>query len=175
MATLEDVMKALAFLAAAYPRFTLTKATIKAYHTILEDLPADALMSAAKQLGAHSTFFPAASEIRKLAFDLTQGDDLPLAVEGWKQLLDNWHGRYVEFFPLTEKTIRTMGGMRHLGQTTDRELPFLRNQFIRTFDIYRARAKEDRRLLPSVKEYKKLQAGKIDEHIRLLTDDLRAK
>jgi hypothetical protein len=175
MSTLEDVTKSLMFLSAVWPKFPLSAATIKAYHTVLGDLPADALASAAEQLGADSTFFPVASELRKLAFDLSQGDDLPLAVEGWKQILDRWGGRYVEFFPLTERTVKVMGGIRLLGQTTDRETPFVRNQFISIFDTYRARAKEDRRLLPSVKEYKKLQAGKIDEHIRMLTDDLRGK
>ena len=175
MSTLEDVTKSLMFLSAIWPKFPLSAATIKAYHTVLGDLPADAIASAAEQLSADATFFPAASELRKLAFDLTQGDDLPLAVEGWKQLLDNWDGRYVEFFPLTDKTVKAMGGLQRLGQTTNKELPFLRLSFIKTFDIYRARAKEDRRLLPSVKEFKKLQAGKIDDHIRMLTDDLRSK
>lgn len=175
MSTLEDVTKSLMFLSAIWPKFPLSAATIKAYHTVLEDLPADALSSAAEQLGADSTFFPAASELRKLAFDLSQGDDMPLAVEGWKQLLDNWDGHYVEFFPLTEKTVKAMGGLKRLGQTTDRDLPFVRNQFISIFDTYRARTKKHRRLLPSVKEFKKLQAGKIDDHIRMLTDDLRNK
>ncbi len=175
MSTLEEVTKSLMFLSAVWPKFPLTGATIKAYHTILGDLPADALAAAAEQLSADSTFFPAAAELRKMAFELMEGDDLPLAVEGWKQLLDNWDGRYVEFFPLTEKTVKAMGGHQRLGQTTNRELPFIRNQFISIFDTYRARAKEDRRQLPAVKEYKKLQAGRIDDHIRMLTDDLRSK
>ena len=175
MATLEEVTKVLIFCSATWPRFPLSKGTIKAYHKILTDVPGDALTAAAELICGENTFFPAVAELRQRAFDLTDGDDLPLAIEGCKQLLSRWDGRYVEFFPLTEQTVKTMGGFKMLGQTTDRDLPFVRNQFIKTFDTYRARAKEDRRLLPSVKEYKKLQAGKIDEHIRLLTDDLQGK
>ena len=62
MATLEDTTKTCAFLAALYPRFNLTAATIKAYHVILADVPADALTAAAEKLGGEATFFPAPAE-----------------------------------------------------------------------------------------------------------------
>ena len=173
MATLEDVTKALAFLSALYPRIRLTKPTIKAYHKVLGDLPADALNAATEQLGADSTFFPAAAEIRKLAFKLMQGDNLPVAIEGWNQLLDHWNGRYVEFHPLTQKTIKTMGGLRHLGMTTNDQLPFARNQFVKAFDTFREREVIDRRQLPAVREFKTLQAGKVDEQIKRLAEKYR--
>ena len=173
MATLKDVTDMFIFLGSLYPRYTARKATIKAYHRVLGDIPTDALVAATEQLGADSTFFPAAAEIRKLAFKLMQGDNLPVAIEGWNQLLDHWNGRYVEFHPLTQKTIKTMGGLRHLGLTTNDQLPFVRNQFVKAFDTFREREVIDRRQLPAVREFKTLQAGKVDEQIKRLAEKYR--
>ncbi len=173
MSTLEDVTKSVMFLSAIWPRVPLSAATIKAYHTVLGDLPADALASAAEQLGADSTWFPAAAEIRKMAFDLMHGDNLPVASEGWNQLLDHWDGRYIEFHPLTAKTIKRLGGLKHLGMTTDHELPFVRNQFVKAFEIFREREVTDRRQLPAVREFKTLQAGRVDEEIKRLAEKYR--
>ena len=146
MATLEDVTKVMTFLAALWPRERVTKATIKAYHKVLEDLPADALLSAAEELGGNSTFFPKAAELRQHAFDLLQGDELPLAMEGWHQVTRVWSGQRVEFHQLTQATVTKMGGMRRLGQTTDKDLPYVRAQFIKTFETLREREVQDRRM-----------------------------
>ncbi len=173
MATLKDVTDMFIFLGALYPRYIARKATIKAYHRILADLPVEALSAATEQIGADSTFFPAAAELRKLAFKLMQGDNLPVAIEGWNQLLDHWNGRYIEFHPLTEKTIKTMGGLKHLGMTTNHDLPFVRNQFVKAFEIFREREVTDRRQLPAVREFKTLQAGRVDEEIKRLAEKYR--
>ena len=172
MATLRDTTKVMAYLVSLYPRFQLPAATIKAYHTILKDLPAEAMTSAAEKLAADSKWFPAASEIRQTAFDLMQGDELPLAIEGWAQLQKSFQGGSTEYHPLTLKTISALGGRRKLGMTTDSELPFLRAQFIKTYDTYRNREVEDRRQLPSVTEYKRLQANNIGEQFKQLADRL---
>ena len=173
MATLEEVTKVMAFLAALWPRESITMPTIKAYAMILKDVPADAVAAAAEAIGSEaSPFFPKAGEIRQRAFELTDGDDLPLAMEGWQQLADKWRGRYVEFWPLTERTIQAMGGMRRLGTTTEKDLPFIRAQFIKTFETFRNRAVEDRRMLPVVKEFKQLQAGKVDDALKQLARKL---
>jgi hypothetical protein len=171
MADLKEVAQVMAFLAALYPRYQLTEPTIKAYASILADIPADALTAAAEKLGAESTFFPAAAELRQMAYDLSQGDDLPLAIQGWQQLMDHWSGRRIEFHRLTTETINAMGGLRRLGNTHDDDMPFVRAQFIKTFETLRNRVVEDRRQLPSVKEYKRLQASRamdeLAERLRL--------
>jgi len=170
MATVEEVTKAMAYLSALYPRYRLHKATVKAYYSVLSDLPGEAIVSAAEQLGADSEWFPAAAKIRKLAFKLMQGDEQPMAIEGWKQLQDHWNGKYVEFHSLTQKTIDTMGGLKHLGMTTNKQLPFVKNQFVKVFDALKEREEEQRQLLPSTKEFKALQAGKVDDRIKKLAE-----
>jgi len=158
MATLEDVTKVMAFLAALWPREEIGPPTIKAYYTVLKDLPGDAVQAAAEQCAGSATFFPKAAEIRTAAFDLIQGDDLPLAMEGWEQVTRYWGGQTVEFHSLTCDTINRMGGMRRLGQTLDKDLPFVRAQFIKTFETLRNREVEDRRMLPAVRDYKQIAA-----------------
>ena len=173
MASLEEVNKVMAFLGALWPREDVTKPTIKAYFRILQDVPGDAVTAAAEALGAEQTFFPKAAEIRQRAFELIQGDDLPLAMEGWQQLADKWRGRYVEFWPLTERTIQAMGGLRRLGNTTEKDLPFIRAQFIKTFETFRKREIDDRRMLPSVGKFKQVQAGKAQEAMRKLAEGMK--
>ena len=174
MASLEEVTKIIAFLSALWPREPVTTATVKAYAVILADVPGEAVTAAAEALGSEATFFPKAAEIRQRAFLLIQGDDLPLAMEGWQQLVDKWGGRYVEFWPLTEQTIRAMGGLRRLGNTTEKDLPFIRAQFIKSFETFRNRQIEDRRMLPSVKEFKQVQAGRVDEAMKKLADGMKS-
>jgi hypothetical protein len=139
----------------------------------LGDLDAEVLKQAAVKLGSENTFFPKAAELRKASFDLLEGDDLPLPMEGWRQLEKTWQCGYVEFHALTEKTIQAMGGLRKLGQTQDKQLPFVRAQFLSTFETYRNREITDRRQLPSVKEYKQLQAGRIGDAFKKLADKKR--
>jgi hypothetical protein len=163
MASLEEVTKVMTFLAALWPRERVTKATIKAYAKVLEDLPADALMAAAEKMAGESTFFPKAAELRQAAFQLIQGDELPLAMEGWEQVTRVWSGQSVEFHRLTKAAVRRMGGMSRLGQTRDKDLPFVRAQFIKTFEGLREREIEDRRQLPAVRRYKELEAERRTE------------
>ena len=158
MATLEETTKVMAYLIALWPREPIEDPTIKAYHTVLKDIPNDALTAAAEKVAADATFFPRAAELRQAAFNLMQGDDLPLAIEAWQQVATTWTGRKVEFHALTQATVRRMGGMRRLGQTQEKELPFVRAQFIKTFEALRAREVEDRRMLPAVRAYKELAA-----------------
>ena len=156
MATLEDVTKVMTFLAALWPNQRLSPATIKAYHTVLGDLPHDSLGAAAEKLAAESTFFPKAAELRQAAFELMEGTELPMAMEAWHQITRRWSGQSVEFHWLTEATVQRMGGLKRLGQTTNKDLPFVRAQFIKTFETLRQREVEDRRMLPAVKQYRKL-------------------
>ena len=95
---------------------------------------------------------------------------MPLAMQGWQQLMDKWSGCYVEFHELTLATIRAMGGLRRLGNTTEDDMPFVRAQFLKSFEALRNREIADRRQLPSVQNYKQIQAG---QAMQRLTDRLR--
>ena len=176
MATFKEWTKTFAYLLTLYPSQAakMSAATGKAYYSVLQDLTDDAIRAAATKLGAESKWFPAAAEIRQAAFELMQGDGLPLAIEGWHQLQKSFQGGSVEYDPLTLKTINTLGGRRKLGMTTDNDLPFLRAQFIKTFETFRNREIEDRRQLPSVREYKQLQAQNIDGAFKQLAEKLSA-
>jgi hypothetical protein len=65
----------------------------------------------------------------------------------------------VEFHPLTLATIQAVGGLRRLGNTTANDMPFVRAQLVKTFETLLQREVKDRCRLPSVREYKQLQAS----------------
>ena len=173
----ERIVEALIVLSAEFPNTTLAQANYKAYLLVLKDLTADSVIAACHALAAAGReFYPPAGIIRQMAFDLLEDDSLPLPMECWQQLIDSWGGCGVEFHELTIKTINAMGGTRRLGQTLDKDMPYLRAQFLKVCDTYRKRVVDDRRQLPSVKEFKKLNAenvARVDAGIKKLLEGKR--
>ena len=168
MATLEQTTRVMMYLSALWPREPVTEPTIKAYHTILKDLDGEALTAAAEKVAADATFFPKAAELRKAAFDLIQGDELPTATEGWRQLTKGSE----ELHELTRKALDVMGGRNAYRQLLIKDVSYFRASFIKTFEAYRNREMEDRRQLPAVAKYKELQAGKVSDEIKKLAGKL---
>lgn len=67
MATIDEITATLTFLAATYPRFQMTEHTAAAYAMGLDDVPAAALETAARELAKTSKWFPTLSELREIA------------------------------------------------------------------------------------------------------------
>lgn len=159
----EKVGKTLVFLAALYPKFDLTEATIKAYTVILGDLPGDVLQAAAQDIGSRSTFFPAAAEIRTAAMDLMQqAQEIPSPYEAWQQVKSQFAGRRLEMHPLAEQAINSLGGLRAFGNSQESQEASWRARFVDAYEILVRRQERDRAMLPAVAgqvERLKLSAG----------------
>jgi hypothetical protein len=159
------VAQVLAFLAALYPNFKLTKATLTAYSQILEDIPADLLQAAAKDVGSRSTFFPAAAEIRQAAFDLKErAAGVPTAYEAWAEVLHACRhygaNNPPEFsHPLIVQATASVGGYRQLCYSTDHTAD--RARFIDAYDRLANRQRTEERTLPQIGAYvaKQLAGG----------------
>lgn len=155
MTTLAEVARILGGLAVLYPRYTLTEATITAYHRILEDLPVELLDAAAAHLGAESTFFPAAAELRKAAFALLeQAQAVPSAWDAWEEVMKSFGpcGRYRApqwRHPLIGRAVDAIGGYVALCDSTN--TPADRARFIQAYEALLRRAQDELRMLPRVR------------------------
>ncbi len=72
MATEQDVVKVLRYMAAAWPRFEITPETVAVYvmHLLRTRLAADVLLVAACHLVDTSPFFPTVAELRAAAVEI---------------------------------------------------------------------------------------------------------
>lgn len=93
MATESEIGSTLAFLAATYPRYQLTKDTVRAYAMGLDDIPAAALEVGARELAKSSKWFPTLSELREMALQYADRQDLSddEARQMARRLLISWH------------------------------------------------------------------------------------
>ncbi len=175
MAELKEVTKSLMYLAALYPRFVLTEPSIKAYHSILKDLSPKLINQAVEDLGASHTFFPAAAEIRRAAFDLIeQAQGIPDAIDAWGQVKATYSDvTHVKMHALTIEAMDSLGGFGAYGQSNIDAEASWRARFIQAYEILGARKRRNMDMLPSVRRYvDKLAAGKVDGEIKELTAKL---
>ena len=182
MAELKEVTKSLMYLAALYPRFTLTEPSIKAYHSILKDLEPELIERAVEDLGANSIFFPAAAEIRRAAFDLIeQSQGIPSATEAWGQVKGVYADvKQEKMTHLTLEAINSLGGIHAYGQANIDAEASWRARFVQAYDILAKRKRRDLDMLPGVRKfYNELaatvaanSAEKVDNEIMKLTSKL---
>jgi hypothetical protein len=153
-------------LAAAFPRFNLTPATVEAYYLILCDLDLDLFKAAVLDLAAaDSPWFPSAGQIRSAAFRLVdEGQDRPTGADAWG-IVTSAIGHYgwcrLPNFDndLIIRTINAVGGWRLICATPEDMIHTTRARFIDTYDRLDKRAKHQARMLPAVREVaKKLSA-----------------
>lgn len=172
----KEIVKVLAFLAALYPKYELTKATIQAYVQILADIPAETLQAAAKQLGSTSTFFPAAAELRQAAFDLMeQAQGIPTAYDAWEQVLSQFRGGRQEMHPLAQEAIDQLGGLRAFGGSQRDQEASWRARFVSAYEALVDRERVQTRMLPDVAEtVERLGDGRVQGHIGDVAGRLRS-
>ena len=156
MANLTEVARALGVLAALYPRYTLSKATVTAYHAILGDIPADLLDRAALHAGSQKTFFPAAAELRAAAFELMeQAHGVPGAWEAWAEVCKSF-GPYGRCripqwsHPLIKQAVDAIGGYIALCDSENATAD--RARFVQAYEALLSRAQKDARMLPEVRQ-----------------------
>jgi hypothetical protein len=156
MASLKDVGKVLAYLAALYPRYELKVETVRAYHTIVADIEPGLLHAAAIQVASTSKWFPAASELRGAALEIqSRAQGIPSAAEAWREVLAQVGetGSYgVPAFSrhLTSQAVDALGGWRSLCASDN--LVADRAHFFRIYEDLLRRQQEELSLLPQVRE-----------------------
>jgi len=158
MATLAQVTKLMMGLAAAYAHAPqLTEHNYRAYHRFLSDLPYEVLARAVEQVGSESEFFPPASRLRQVAFQLLEwADELPSAYDAWGEIQRSFatHGLYRGApqwsHPLIGEVLQRVGGYANLCRSENSAAD--RSQFIRAYEDQLKRHRDKTRMLPRVRE-----------------------
>ena len=163
----QEFGKIMVYLASLYPRFELTEATIEAYHDILHDIDTELLKAAARHLGATGTFFPAAAEIRKAAFEIqANAIGVPSAAEAWGEVMREIRriGSYgsPEFSSeLITKAVHGLGGWRMLCLSENNVAD--RAHFLKIYDAYLQRYQQDAAMLPEIRELVERLSAEMDK------------
>lgn len=176
MVTRDNVIKILALFEEAWPhsfpkpgsddemkRKMLLK--IQVWHELLADVPAQAVIAAAKSMASGGReFMPTPGQLRQAAFDLLEGPGtVPSAQEAWGEVQENftrprswinWSHQYVE------KAVKAMGGFHRMGQEPVAMVASARARFIQTYEIIAKRERQQVRMLPEVREAVKALAAK---------------
>jgi hypothetical protein len=164
----ESITEILIILAAAYPRFSLTKDTITAYVAMLKDLDPETLKAAAFYCSSNSSFFPSVFEIRQAVTDIKRkAEQIPSAYEAWEDLLKAGDGKravvreengeyYIDtgpyrfIHPLVERVGRMLGWPRNFpgdNPSTDRA------HYFKAYEQTLSEYLSNERMLPEVREY----------------------
>ena len=183
MATLEDVGRVIGGLLIIYPYQNAKlnskqelSAFINAYHRILHDLDAKLLDAAALELGGTNKFFPAAAELRQMAFNLqvVVNDELT-AGDAWGMVRKaiGSHG-YVRgmpdhFPPLVKRAVDAMGGWTELCKSTNGMVD--RAHFLKQYVTLDARITQETRMLPEVRDVVAQIADKMRPQLPDVTDE----
>ena len=166
MATEGEILAVLSLLSAAYPAFDMTEETVAVYVMTLADLDAEILKASALQHIAESRFFPSVAEIRERALFLAETNNLPSAFEAWGQVvrLVRRYGFYQltdpekqkeieqEIHPVVLRTVEAVGGWRALCLMPEDQVMAMRAHFSRAFDAFAKRLREEKNLLPEVRQ-----------------------
>ena len=166
MADSEFIFKALTVMAASFPSNKITKETIEAYTSYLEDLDAPLLEAAIKECASTCEFFPTIRAIRDTAARLALGDRLE-AMEAWGLVKKAaQHGNYdrpPDFGnPLVNRCAAIIGWRDFLNSDVDQE-PSWRARFIEIYNQLREKEVREVRSLPQVREYRQLATDAIKQ------------
>lgn len=184
MATDKDVLEVLTMLAAVYPRYELTKETVGAYAILLQDLDADDLRAAAKDLATKSKWYPSVHEIRAaVAGFAAQAAGVPTAYEAWQEVIntgpsvkreakestDGWaieRTVYQWSHPIVEMVAVQMGWPKF--PTSEDSIMADRAHFLKAYQQAVDDAMQEQMTLPEVRDYVEakrqqlLESGKED-------------
>jgi hypothetical protein len=175
MSSRPEIIKALTVLAAAYPKFELTNATIEIYVRLLTDLEFDLLKAATLHCASTKTFFPSVAEIRSAAVDLqTMVEGIPCAADAWQNVLSEISrvGSYghPEFkHPLVSKTVRQLG-WRNLCLSENMVAD--RARFLDIYTTALATHNMEHRMLPEIRAIVDQRALEAHSQLQLLTERL---
>lgn len=162
MASVLEVTKVFAIMSLAWPNYKAKEGTIEVYASMLEDIPPDVLVAAARTLIASGgEFFPSVSAWRQKALDiLLNKNGTPTAIEAWEEAVkecnrcgDYWRyqegKKYPEYsHPLIESCVKAIGYAQILETEN---IDIVRAHFLKAYESLRQRRDIERRTLPDVK------------------------
>lgn len=146
--TRQEAVTLVGMLSAAYPKYEITRPTIRLYEDFLQDLPFDLARAAVAKHITTSTFFPTVAELREAALSMT--DTAPVAADAWTEVLNEIArvGMYDKpnfSHPAIEKTVKAIG-WRNLCMSE--QIGVERAHFMRIYGDYRKRETENAKVLP---------------------------
>ncbi len=162
MATVLDITKAFAIMSLAWPNYKAKDGTIEVYASMLEDIPPDVLVAAARSLIASGgDFFPSVSAWRQTSLDIMLNKNgTPTAIEAWEEAVrecnrcgDYWRyqkgKKYPEYsHPLIQACVQAIGYAEILETEN---IDIVRAHFLKAFESLRQRNDVNQRMLPDVK------------------------
>lgn len=132
---------------------------------LLSDIPCDALKAATLDFISKSKWFPSVAELRDASFGFihrANGDEHD-AFSGWQEALKNsriWYPGLSPAFskpvvwddPRARMAVNSIGGLRAIKFSEERQLAWLQAQFVRAYNVIEKRDIDDERMLPQVRE-----------------------
>lgn len=149
-------------LRAAYPDQRPSEAQIELYTRILSDLPPQTILAAVVQHVASSKWFPRVAELREIATGLLPGGDIPTVTAAYgevqSRIADTGSYGVPEWsHPAIAKTVEAMG-WRSICFSEEPDV--CRSNFIRLYEIYVKRLRDETTMLPEVRQVKRELAGR---------------
>lgn len=167
-------------LLAAYPKEPASKETVEVYIRCLADIPGQVLEAAVLAHVSGNKWFPTIAELRDAALQLLPGNKAPTPTDAWAEVRQgiwrhDWNDPPTDWsHPAIAKTVEAIGW----DNLCTSETPGVeRGHFLKLYDVYCKRLREDAAMLPEVRRTaKELQAGPtIGEALKALADAKRVK
>lgn len=154
-----EVIKLLAIITAAHPKFEVNKAMIELWHELLGDIDYETAELAVKTFFMQNSYIPTIADIRKQSVKITCGSEVLSAGEAWAEIKRAIsHYGYVRpdearetLGPTLWQSVQYMGGWQELCHSTEPE-GVLRGHFIKLYEQQAQRLKEDMLLPTAVKQ-----------------------
>ena len=172
----------------AYPDKGLTPETVEVYTRCLSDLPFEIAQAAVVSHIAQNKWFPTIAELRQAAAQLIPGNRAPTALEAWGEVMQQiadvgmyCGGDYRELIwthSAVERAVKSIG-WRQLCLSGN--IGVERAHFLKLYDAYTERQRQDAVQLPEVRKMLErpagpaLPAGEMGNQIRRLADGKRLK
>jgi len=140
-------------LRANWPRYAFSEHTVIVYEKCLADIPDDVLAAATLDCIGRCTYWPKVAEMRDACYRIMNNAlDQPTAHEAWAEAIRAMgaHDRHLQ--PLTERTIKCLGGMSAIGRSQETELGNWRARFIKTYEALESRDRARAMTLPMVRQ-----------------------
>lgn len=155
--TRQNFNRGMALLEATWPDRAPTTDTLSAYWLVLQELHDTTFEACIARCLRECTFYPRPAEILARAEELlTDGGILPKSPENaWDEIMwaisgprrytqdaieDGWEYDHEFSSEAVSEACRMVGGLKRVGMTELRELPFVRKQFLEGYEGHRRRA-----------------------------------
>jgi hypothetical protein len=139
-----------------FEKFKMTEHRRNLWQMMTDGIPDDALLAATYKIVAEKdTWPPTIGMLRTTALALATGSlSPPAGIEAWERVLEVMgrpDGKASELGPRTQRALDIVGGLFSLRSSDNFQSD--RARFVEAFDIFVRREKEERELLPLVRDF----------------------